>query len=66
MMGKRYNRWYKWNGNICHNCELRDGRNCVRTSGWDGKQLWADGGTGKFGKTPYGGTKNSRDRNKMP
>ena len=32
----------------------------------EGRKNWADGGTGTVGNTPYGGTGNSRDGNKMP
>ena len=44
----------KRNGDNCPNSEMRDGRNCVRTSGWEGTT----------GQTVSIGTGNSRDGNK--
>lgn len=29
----------KWNGDNCPSIEMRDGRNCARTSRWDGTNL---------------------------
>ena len=55
----------KRNGNKCPNSEMRDGRNCVRTSGWDGN-IWANSGTGNSrdgSKIPYGWMLDGGNRN---
>ena len=65
-MRKREDLWeIEWKQLRQYYGDMRDGRNGVRTSGWNGKN-WVDGGTGNSrdgNKTPYDGMVDGENRN---
>ena len=56
----------KWDRNICHFSEIRDGKNCVAYVGMGWEHLGGRRDRKKIGNTPYGGMRNSQDENKTP